>query len=119
VIPVTADLDPARLGFVEPVPYVEPRWDLLADVSWTGWSDFDELRIVRAVGTPLVTPENWDGRYRYSLGPLHHSDKLTLRGGVAFDETRCPTPSALRAYPMRTHLDRIWRAVSPVDEECA
>lgn len=64
------------------------RWDLLADVSWTGWSDFDELRIVRTNGALVgVTPENWDDTYRYSVGANYRwNDRLTLRGGVAYDE---------------------------------
>jgi len=108
VIPVTADLtlpDSASLSLFHTL---NARWDLLADVSWTGWSDFDELRIVRAVGTPLVTPENWDDSYRYSLGAnYHHSDKLTLRGGVAFDET--PVSDAFRTARIPDE-DRTWIA---------
>jgi len=108
VIPVTADLtlpDSASLSLFHKL---NARWDLLADVSWTGWSDFDELRIVRAVGTPLVTPENWDDSYRYSLGAnYHHSDKLTLRAGVAYDET--PVSDAFRTARIPDE-DRTWLA---------
>jgi len=108
VIPVTADLtlpDSASLSLFHKL---NARWDLLADISWTGWSDFDELRIVRAVGTPLVTPENWDDSYRYSLGAnYHHSDKLTLRAGVAYDET--PVSDAFRTARIPDE-DRTWLA---------
>jgi long-chain fatty acid transport protein len=87
--PVTADTtlpDSASLSLFHKL---NSRWDLLADVTWTGWSDFDELRIVRTTGALLsVTPENWDDSYRYSVGVNYHlNDKLTLRGGVAYDET--------------------------------
>ena len=66
-----------------------PKWDLLADVTWTDWSDFKELRIVRNGGVLLgVTEENWSDSYRYSVGANYRmNDKLILRGGVAFDET--------------------------------
>ncbi|MBT9540695.1 OmpP1/FadL family transporter [Thiobacillus sp.] len=73
------------------------RWDVLADVTWTGWSNFYELRIVRESGAVLGTPtiENWDDSYRYSVGANYHfDDKLTLRGGVAYDET--PVSDAYR-----------------------
>lgn len=65
-----------------------PKWDLLADVTWTGWSDFDKLAIYRTSGALLsYTPENWDDILRYSLGlTWHMSEKLSLRGGVAYDE---------------------------------
>ncbi|MGA9165649.1 MAG: outer membrane protein transport protein [Thiobacillus sp.] len=75
---------------------LSPKWDLLADVTWTGWSDFKELRIVRNSGVTLgVTQENWSDSYRYSLGMNYHlDDRLTLRGGVAYDET--PVSDAYR-----------------------
>ncbi|HJX57693.1 MAG TPA: outer membrane protein transport protein, partial [Thiobacillus sp.] len=76
---------------------LDARWDLLADITWTGWSDFRELRIVRTNGDVLGTPteENWSDSYRYSLGANYRlNDKLTLRGGVAFDET--PVSDAFR-----------------------
>lgn len=87
--PVTADTtlpDSASLSLFH---RLDDRWDLLADVTWTGWSDFDELRIVRTSGALLtVTPENWDDSYRYSVGANYRwNDRLTLRGGVAYDAT--------------------------------
>ena len=67
---------------------LSPRLDLLADVTWTGWSAFDELRVVYTNGAVLsYTPENWEDILRYSLGATwHRSEKLSLRGGVAYDE---------------------------------
>lgn len=88
---------------------LSPKWDLLADVTWTGWSDFKELRIVRNSGVTLgVTPENWSDSYRYSLGMNYHlNDKLTLRGGVAYDET--PVSDAFRTARIPDE-DRTWLA---------
>jgi long-chain fatty acid transport protein len=73
-----------------------PRLELLADITWTGWSDFEELRIVNAAGTTLgVTQENWSDSYRYSVGANYRlNDKVTLRSGVAYDET--PVSDAFR-----------------------
>jgi long-chain fatty acid transport protein len=86
--PVTADVtlpDSASLSLFHKL---SPKWDLLADLTWTGWSDFDELAIYRTSGTLLSsTPENWEDILRYSLGATWHmSEKLSLRGGVAYDE---------------------------------
>ncbi|HWR78449.1 MAG TPA: porin [Thiobacillus sp.] len=88
---------------------LNPKWDLLADVTWTGWSDFKELRIVRNGGVALaVTPENWDDSYRYSLGVNYRlADKLTLRGGVAYDQT--PVSDAFRTARIPDE-DRTWIA---------
>lgn len=89
---------------------LNPRWELLADVTWTGWDDFDELRIVNSGGTAVVptTTENWSDSYRYSLGANYHlSDRVILRGGVAFDET--PVSDAFRTARIPDE-DRTWIA---------
>lgn len=94
--PVTADLtlpDSASLSLLHKL---SPRLELLADMTWTGWSDFHELRIKRTTGATLgLTPENWSDNYRYSVGANYRlNDQLTLRGGVAYDET--PVSDAFR-----------------------
>ena len=95
--PVTASVtlpDSASLSLVH---QLNPKWELLADVTWTGWSDFYKLAIVRTDGSPLGSPtiENWSDSYRYSVGANYRlNDKLTLRGGVAYDET--PVSDAFR-----------------------
>jgi len=68
---------------------------LLADISWTGWSSFEELRIQYAnpFQPDTVTTENWDDTFRYSLGAdFDISPEMTLRTGVAYDETPVPSP---------------------------
>ena len=63
-------------------------WDVMGDVTWTRWSRFKELKIIRANGSLLaLTPENWDDTMRYSIGVnYHYSDSIKLRGGLAYDE---------------------------------
>jgi long-chain fatty acid transport protein len=89
MIPVTADVTLPDTASLSLFHILNTRWELLADITWTGWSSFDELRIVNTSGTPVsVTPEHWNDSYRYSVGANYHLDnKLTLRGGVAYDET--------------------------------
>jgi long-chain fatty acid transport protein len=89
---------------------LSPKWDLLADVTWTGWRDFKELRIVRNGGVLLgVTEESWEDSFRYSLGMNYHlDDKLTLRGGVAYDET--PVSDAFRTARIPDE-SRTWLAI--------
>jgi long-chain fatty acid transport protein len=83
--------------------------DVLADVTWTGWSDFDELRVIHSLaGVVSVTPENWENSYRYSVGANYQmNDNFTLRLGVALDET--PVPDAFRT-PRIPDEDRTWIA---------
>lgn len=107
--PVTASVtlpDSASLSLVH---QLNPRLELLADMTWTGWSDFDQLRIVRTNGTLLgVTQENWRDSYRYSVGANYRlNDKLTLRGGAAYDET--PVSGAFRTVRIPDE-SRTWLA---------
>lgn len=63
-------------------------WDVMGDVTWTRWSRFKELNIIRVNGSVLAsTPENWDDTMRYSVGVnYHYSDAIKLRAGLAYDE---------------------------------
>jgi long-chain fatty acid transport protein len=108
--PITASVtlpDSASLSIFHKT---NPRLELLADITWTGWSDFDELRIVRTSGALLgLTKENWGDTYRYSVGANYHlSDKLTLRGGLAYDET--PVTNDADRTVRIPDQDRTWLA---------
>jgi long-chain fatty acid transport protein len=105
--PVTADItlpDSASLSLFHKL---SPQWDLLADVTWTGWSDFDDLPIQGTVNKTI--PENWEDILRYSLGATWHmSEKLSLRGGIAYDEA--PVSDIYRT-PRIPDGTRTWVAV--------
>ncbi|MDJ0779665.1 MAG: outer membrane protein transport protein [Gammaproteobacteria bacterium] len=84
----------------------------LADVTWTGWQSFDELRIEydNPAQPDSVTTEDWDDSMRYSLGfEYQYSDTLQLRAGIALDET--PVPSAERRTPRLPGDERTWYSV--------
>jgi long-chain fatty acid transport protein len=68
---------------------IDPQWALMADVTWTRWSRFDELRIVFGNQTPTnVLQTQWENVYRFSVGTVYeHSDAWTFRGGLAYDES--------------------------------
>ena len=81
----------------------------LADISWTGWSSFEELRIVydNASQPDSVTTEEWEDTLRYSFGiDYRYSDQIVLRTGIAYDET--PIPSPERRTPRLPGNDRTW-----------
>lgn len=83
---------------------------MLADVAWTDWSSVQELRIVRDSGaTASVTPERWSDTWRFALGATYAmNDRVTLRAGVALDET--PVPDDTRT-PRLPDSDRTWVAI--------
>ncbi|RKZ67452.1 MAG: transporter [Gammaproteobacteria bacterium] len=82
---------------------------LLADVTWTGWSSFDELRIKydNPAQPDSVTTEDWEDTFRYSIGvDWQQSEKLTLRTGIALDEAAVPSDE--RRTPRIPGNDRTW-----------
>jgi long-chain fatty acid transport protein len=90
---------------------VAPKWDLMADITFTQWSSFDELRI--EFDNPLkadsVQPEDWENTYKLSLGfNYRHNEAWTWRGGIAYDQT--PIPDAESRTPRIPGNDRKWIA---------
>lgn len=88
------------------------KLEILGDVTWTGWSTFDELLITEVDGVTEVsnTPEEWEDVVRVSVGANYkYNDKLTLRTGVAFDEEPIPSPK-LRT-PRIPGNDRTWFSI--------
>ncbi len=86
------------------------QWELLADVTWTGWSSIKQIAIVRTTGSTLgVLPENFKDTWRYSAGVnYNYSEKLVLRAGVAFDQS--PVNDIDRS-PRLPDNDRTWLAL--------
>ena len=81
----------------------------LADITWTGWSSFEELRIKydNDLQPDSVTTESWNDTFRYSVGlDYQYSSNIILRGGLALDES--PVPSAERRTPRLPGTDRTW-----------
>ena len=73
---------------------LDARWAVMADVTWTRWTRFDELRIeFQNAQTPTnVLITDWHDVFRYSGGVAYRwNEALTLRGGLAFDESPIPT----------------------------
>lgn len=69
------------------------RWELLGDVSWTGWAKIPKLDAIRTdgalAGTTLShTQENWRNTWRVAIGANYqYSDTLKLRMGTAYDQS--------------------------------
>jgi long-chain fatty acid transport protein len=101
---VTPDI--ASLGLAQAVG---DRWTLLADLSWTNWSRFRELRVDFENGTSSVTEERWRDTVSVALGAEYRwSDALRLRAGVAYDPT--PVREETRT-PRIPDSDRYWLSV--------
>ena len=83
---------------------------LLADATWTQWSDLPGLVVALQVpGLPAtsVTPLNWKDTWRFSGGVIWEAmDGLLLRAGYAYDES--PVPNAGFRTPRVPDNDRHW-----------
>ena len=106
---ITADLTLPETLSLSSFSRLDERWDLLADVTWTRWSQFKTLSILRDNGSNTVlgsTQEHWNNTLRYSLGlNYRYSDTIKLRTGVAYDEEAIDNDHRTSRIPGN---DRIW-----------
>lgn len=93
---------------------LDAKWEVMGDVTYTGWSKIKRLDIIRTSGatagatlTSLVF--NWKDTLRYGVGANYRmNDQTKLRFGLAFDET--PTNDIDRT-PRLPDQDRTWVAL--------
>lgn len=104
---VTANLNMPDSLSGSVVHQLNDQWELLADATWTGWSSFNQLNVVRTSGALLSSQqENWTNTMRYSIGTSYrYSNDLKVRVGTAYDES--PVPNAYRT-PLIPDGNRIW-----------
>jgi len=106
-----ADIDlPASLS-VSGYHQLTDKWAVMADITWTDWSTFDELRIKFDSGAAdSVTTYDLDDSFRYSVGVSYTlNPRWIFRGGLAYDETTVPN-SRIR-NPQLPDQDRFWFAL--------
>ncbi|HYG45903.1 MAG TPA: outer membrane protein transport protein, partial [Bordetella sp.] len=70
------------------------RWELLADVSWTGWSSLPELKIENSGGPTDTLPLDFRDSWRVALGANYQfAAKWKWRFGVAWDQSPVHNPA--------------------------
>ena len=107
---VTADITLPQVANLSFVYQIDPKWELMGDVQWTGWSSIPELKFVPTDGSALpAVPLNWDDTYKFSLGASYrYNDQWKARFGVAFDQTPANSTNTTVRLP---DSDRWWLAV--------
>ncbi|MCW8855135.1 MAG: outer membrane protein transport protein [Gammaproteobacteria bacterium] len=106
---ITASLELPESLSVSYYRDIDSKLAIMADITWTRWSNFQELIIVfdNPYQSASTIPENWDDSYRYSLGINYkQDDKLTYRAGIAIDQT--PIKSPEDRTPRIPGDDRTW-----------
>ncbi|MBY0270269.1 MAG: outer membrane protein transport protein [Burkholderiales bacterium] len=95
---------------------LSPKWEVMGDLTYTGWSSVKQLPVIRtttapagAAGTLLSNDQfNWKDTLRVSVGANYiYDDRTKLRFGIAFDPT--PTNDIDRT-PRLPDQDRTWLA---------
>ena len=86
---------------------LNPRWTIMADVTWTKWSNLNKLDVEIQGGSQSVTQLQWNDTTRYAIGATYkYNESWLLRTGVAFDET--PVPDARQRTARIPDADRTW-----------
>ncbi len=86
---------------------VAPKWAVHYSLTYTSWSQFQELRATGDSGNVLFQKdEKYHDAMRIALGTTYYlNDNWTLRSGIAFDDS--PVPSATRSISIPDQ-DRLW-----------
>jgi len=84
---------------------INSQWAFMAELAWTRWSSFDELRIVNSGGLISQTPEDWEDVWFAALGATWKPDETwAIRVGAGYDQAPIPDN---RRTPRITDEDRI------------
>ena len=92
--------------------WVNDRWQLLGDLTWTGWSKIQSIPLTRDTtgGTLDTLTFNFRDTLRTSFGANYrYSDAWTLRAGYAIDES--PVSNAESRTVRLPDNDRQWFSI--------
>jgi long-chain fatty acid transport protein len=92
--PATADIELPETFIVSATQTINSQWEMLGDISWTGWSSIDKVDVVRANGTVAQTLDTkFRDTWRVALGANYKlSDAWKLKFGTAYDQTPIRDP---------------------------
>lgn len=102
--------DTATLSIVHDL---NDKWQILGDVSWTGWSSIRSLDIENS-GNPAIPSDSLDLKFRdtwrIALGANYRlNEQWTLKGGLAWDQS--PIRNAHYRPTSLPDNDRYWVSV--------
>jgi len=107
---VTSDITLPQMANVSFLWRVNPQWEVMGDVQYTGWSSIPELKFTPTDGSTLpAVALNWDDSWKYSLGASYrYNSQWKARMGVAFDQTPVNGTNTTARLP---DSDRWWLAI--------
>lgn len=105
---IHSDIELPDTWILSTVHQVNDQWDLMGDISWTGWSSIQRLDFKYADNgqTFSSTREEWRDTLRAAVGTRYRMDNnWTWRFGLAYDQT--PVADDNRT-PRMPDGDRTW-----------
>ena len=86
---------------------VAPQWAIHYSLTYTSWSQFQELKATGSNGQTLFyKEEGFKDAYRLALGTTYYyDDNWTFRTGIAFDDSPVPANNRSISIPDQ---DRLW-----------
>jgi long-chain fatty acid transport protein len=109
---VSADLDLPDTFVISLSQGIGDRWELLGDISWTGWSSIPQVDIIRTSGPSSGQPAQvletkFDDAWRFAVGANYKvNEAWKLRFGLAYDQT--PVPNAEYRLTSLPDNNRTW-----------
>ncbi|MCP5248624.1 MAG: outer membrane protein transport protein [Candidatus Accumulibacter sp.] len=109
---VKADLKVPDTAILSVTQQLSDRWEMLGDVSWTGWSSIQDVDIIRTSGPLYGQPAqilhaNFDDTWRFALGANYkYTDTIKFMFGIAYDQT--PVKNASTRLTSLPDNDRTW-----------
>jgi long-chain fatty acid transport protein len=88
-----------------------PQWELLGDISWTGWSSIPKIDVLTASGALVQTLEtDFRDTWRVAAGANYQlNDAWKLKFGLAYDQT--PVKGASTRLVSLPDNDRVWLSI--------
>jgi long-chain fatty acid transport protein len=108
---IFADIKLPDTFIISNLTHLNDKWDMMGDLSWTGWSKIPALTFQYANNSSVVssTTENWRDTWRVALGGTYkYSDTMKWRFGLAYDQS--PVKDDYRT-PRLPDNNRTWISV--------
>jgi len=112
---VKADLKVPDTFILSVSQQLSDRWEMLGDVSWTGWSSIQNVDIIRTSGiktneTAQDLPAKFDDTWRVAMGANYkYTDAIKFMFGIAYDQT--PVKNSSTRLTSLPDNDRTWFTV--------
>ncbi|WP_291993215.1 outer membrane protein transport protein [Candidatus Accumulibacter sp. ACC003] len=112
---VKADLKVPDTFVLSVTQQLSDRWEMLGDVSWTGWSSIQNVNIIRTSGVlngqpAEILPADFQDTWRVALGANYkYTDSIKFMFGIAYDQT--PVKNATARLTSLPDNDRTWFTV--------